>query len=370
MALLEASSLDLPALFPGLSGRTFLNTATMGQLPATANQALIGHLQHREQTAATDAPLWFDSLDRLRAKLATLIHASPTDIAFIPSTAHGLAIPLHGLDWQPGDEILTLDPEFPNNTYAPAQLARRGVLFREVPLSSLASSVSPRTRLVIVSALNYATGLRAPLSLIRSLAPHAILYVDGTQGLGGITLDAPSLGIDILAVHGYKWLLSPTGAGFVYINQATRHRIEPHIVGWRSHHAWRDWSNLHHGPPVFSSAAERYEGYFPAVPLYLAMEQSIDLFLQLGPQAIEDHNLTLAAQLRSSLSSLGATVLHDNTPLLACRFPQHDSNHLAAQLNARHIVCSARHSHLRLSLHLYNTPADITALAAALASLL
>ena len=185
MALLEASSLDLPALFPGLSGRTFLNTATMGQLPATANQALIGHLQHREQSAATDAPLWFDSLDRLRAKLASLIHASPTDIAFIPSTAHGLAIPLHGLDWQPGDEILTLDPEFPNNTYAPAQLARRGVVFREVPLSSLPSSVSPRTRLIIVSALNYATGLRAPLSLIRSLAPHALRYVDGTQGRAG-----------------------------------------------------------------------------------------------------------------------------------------------------------------------------------------
>jgi cysteine desulfurase/selenocysteine lyase len=370
MALLEASSLNLPALFPGLGGRTFLNTATMGQLPATANQALIDHLQRREQTAATDAPLWFDALDRLRAKLASLIHASPTDIAFIPSTAHGLAIPLQGLDWQPGDEILTLDPEFPNNTYAPAQLARRGVLFREVPLASLPQAISPRTRLIIVSALNYSTGLRAPIPLIRSLAPHALLYVDGTQGLGGIALDAPALGIDILAVHGYKWLLSPTGAGFVYINPASRLRIDPHIVGWRSHHAWRDWSNLHHGPPVFSSAAERYEGYFPAVPLYLAMEQSIDLFLQLGPHAIEDHNLTLAAQLHSRLASLGASVLHDNSPLLACRFPHLDSNHLAAQLNARNIICSARHGHLRLSLHLYNTPADLSTLVSTLSSLL
>lgn len=366
MALLEAQVLDRAALFPGLAGRTFLNTATMGQLPATANAAVLNHLERREQTAATDAPQWFDDLDRLRAKLATLIHATAADIAFIPSTAHGLAIPLQGIDWQPGDEILTLDPEFPNNTYGPAQLARRSVTFREVPLHQLAEAITPRTRLIIVSALNYATGLRAPLAQIRALAPDAILYVDGTQGLGGIAIDAPALGIDILSVHGYKWLLSPTGAGFVYINERTRQRIEPHIVGWRSHHAWRDWSNLHHGAPVFSTTAERYEGYFPALPLYYAMEQSIDLFLRLGPQAIEDHNLTLAAELRSRLATRGATVLHENTPLLACHFPGIDSNQLAAQLNARNIICSARHGHLRLSLHLYNTPADLDALISAL----
>jgi cysteine desulfurase / selenocysteine lyase len=350
---------EVRSRFPALKNRNYFNSATMGQLPQSASDAVMAHLQRRDHNATSDAPKWFDDLDRLRAKLAKLIHAEASDIAMIPSTAHGLSIALNGIDWQPGDRIVTLDPEFPNNTYAPSLLASKGVEFIESPLADLAHHINSRTRLVIVSALNYVTGLRAPIAEIRRLCPNALLYVDGTQGCGALEFNVPELDIDMFAVHGYKWMLSPTGAGFLYVKPSVRKWLPPNVIGWRSHHNWRDWSNLHHGTPVLSETAERYEGYFPAMPLYYAMEQSVDLFLQLGPSVIEARVLHLAAQCRARIVALGGTVAHENTPILASKFPGIDSTTLAKMLNERNIIITARHGLLRVSLHLYNNEADI-----------
>ena len=96
---------EVRSLFPSLANKTFLNSATMGQLPQSASDAVMAHLQRRDYSAAVDAPKWFDDLDRLRAKLGKLVNATADDIAMIPSTAHGLSIALNGIDWQSGDRV-------------------------------------------------------------------------------------------------------------------------------------------------------------------------------------------------------------------------------------------------------------------------
>ena len=57
----------------------------------------------------------------------------------------------------------------------------------------------------------------------------------------------------MFAVHGYKWMLSPNGAGFFYIAPQLRERLQPNVVGWRSHRDWRNVDNLHHGVPEFAA---------------------------------------------------------------------------------------------------------------------
>mgnify|MGYP003347517132 CR=1 FL=1 len=83
--------------FPALSGWTYLNTATFGQLPRCATDAVSRHWAHRDETACRDFLDWYDDADRLRRSLARLIHASAEDIAFIPSAAHALALVANGL---------------------------------------------------------------------------------------------------------------------------------------------------------------------------------------------------------------------------------------------------------------------------------
>ena len=107
-----------------------------------------------------------------------------------------------------------------------------------------------------------------------------LLFVDGTQSVGALRFDVGAIRPDMLAVHGYKWLISPTGAGFMYVSPELRERLRPNVIGWRSHRDWRNVDNLHHGVPELSDSAEKYEGGAVSFPLLYAMEAAIDLILE------------------------------------------------------------------------------------------
>ena len=167
---------------------------------------------------------WFDDADGIRDSVARLIHATADDIAFIPNACAGLSLLMGGIDWQPGDRVVTLENEFPNHYYYPTFLGARGVEFVETPFERFHESITPRTRLVAISMLNYSTGFRPPLiEMARFLRERdVLLYVDGTQGLGALQFDVSSVRPAMLSVDGYKWMLAPTGAGFLYVDPAVR----------------------------------------------------------------------------------------------------------------------------------------------------
>ncbi len=135
--------------FPALENWTYLNTATFGQLPRRGVEAVARHFAHRDELACWDFLTWYDDADRLRAKIARLIQCAADDIAFVPNATTALGILLSGIDWRAGDQILTLEHEFPNNLYAPSMLGRFGVEMMECPWEKLCGTVNERTRLVL-----------------------------------------------------------------------------------------------------------------------------------------------------------------------------------------------------------------------------
>jgi cysteine desulfurase/selenocysteine lyase len=364
------------AEFPALSSWTYLNTATFGQLPRRAAAAVARHWERRDETACGDFLAWFDDADRLRASLARLIHASADDIGFVPTAAHALALVVNGLgpDLQTGN-IVTLQDDFPNQLYLPK--------LREVTWEQFYSAIDSHTKIIAISEVNYATGFRPPLAEIgRFLAAipesrRPVLFVDGTQSLGALQFDVRATPVDVYAVHGYKWLISPNGAGFFYIAPHLRERLQPSVVGWRSHHDWRNVDDLHHGTPVFKTSAEKYEaGGLPSSLLY-AMEASVELILSIGPETIEQRVLRFAEDLRSHLRGLGAvldfdgsTGKHFDSQVVAAQFPGKDPGELARALRQKRILVAARHGRLRVSPHFYNQEEDIVRFSAELKALL
>jgi cysteine desulfurase / selenocysteine lyase len=339
--------------FPALSNWTYLNTATFGQLPRCATEAVTRHWAHRDETACGDFLGWFDDADRLRASLAQLINATADDIAFTPSAAHVLSFILNGLELKDGDNIVTLRGDFPNQLYLPQ--------LREVEWERFYDSIDARTRMVAISEVNYATGFRPPLAEIsRFLRERDVLFfLDGTQSAGALKIDLRATPLDVYAVHAYKWMISPNGAGFFYIAPDVRARFRPSVIGWRSHHDWRNVDNLHHGIPVFSSLAEKYEGGgLPSALLY-AMEASVGMLLSMGPEVIERRVLGLAGETRSRMRALGAVVEGDGSQIVAARFRSHDASKLARELKQRHVLVAARHGYLRISPHFYNNEEDL-----------
>jgi cysteine desulfurase / selenocysteine lyase len=364
------------AEFPALEGRTYLNTATFGQLPKRSVEAAARHFARRDETLCGDFLSWFDDIDQLRRALGRLIGAGQSDIAFIPNAASALALLLNGLEWKPGDRILTLKDEFPNNIYSPALLARRGVEFIETTLEDFYKELTPAVRLVVLSEVSYMNGRRPPLEEISRRVHElgGLLYVDGTQSLGALRFNVRTVEPDMFAVHGYKWLLSPNGAAFMYLRPSLRERIEPVVIGWRSHKTWREVDNLHHGAPEFVEAAEKYEGGMLAFAALYAMQASVEMILELGPETVERRVLELADYTRAALRRLGARLPCDEqpyfeSPIVAACFDRGDASALARELHARRVHISARHGLLRISTHFYNTEEDVDRLAAELKSL-
>ena len=358
--------------FPAIAHWTYLNTATIGQLPRRATDAVACHFARRDELACGDFLAWYDDADRIRAKIARLIHCTPQDVAFVPNASSALGLLLAGLNWLPGDQILTLEHEFPNNLYAPGLLGRFGVETIACPWDRFYDSVNAKTRLAILSSVNYTTGFAPPLAEVAEFlrARGVLLFVDGTQSVGALRFDAMRVQPDMLAVHGYKWLISPEGAAFFYIAPQLRERLQPNVVGWRTHRDWRNVDNLHHGTPELISSAEKYEGGGLSFALLYGLEASLDLILEIGPDVIELRVMDLAAQARRMLRELGATVADCASPILAARFEQHDVSALARMLREQRVLVAARRGLLRVSPHLYNNEQDLEVFERALRALL
>lgn len=355
------------AQFAAMSGWTYLNTATYGLMPQSAADAMACHVARRDERACSDFLEWFDDMDEIRGACARLVHCNWTDIAFVMNAATGLSTLILGLAWQPGDEVLTLEGEFPNQLYVSSVLRRLGVKLRAVPWSGFYSAVDARTRLAVVSTVNYATGFRVPLEEVSRYWRErgVFLYVDGSQSVGALEFDISRVRPSALCVDAYKWMLSPNGAGFLYVEPELRERLASSIVGWRSDRNWRSVDGLNHGEPVFAETAEKYEGGMLPFPSLYGMGAVLDLMLAIGPALIEARVLELASGARRVLRGLGGEVNADSSQIVTARMPGVDSGELARSLREERILVSARHGRLRVSPHFYNDEGDLEILEAA-----
>ena len=361
--------------FPALSRGTYLNTATFGQLANRTRAAIDRHLDHRDETACADFLDWFNDADQVRASVAQLLHAQPEDIAFISMAGQAISLLIAGIDWQPGDRIVTLENEFPNQIYFPALLAEKGVELVVSPWEHFYESITPRTRLVALSGLSYLNGFQAPAEEVGRYCRerNVLFYLDATQGCGALEFDLSQIPVDVFAVHAYKWMLAPNGTGFMYVAPQVRQWLKPNLVGWRSDRNWRNVDQLEAAAPQFGHAAERYEGGMLAHSLIYGLGASVEMMLEIGPRAIEQRVMELAGRTRQMLEAHGGEFLegeHYRSPILAPRFPGHDASLLAQQLKQAGVLVSARYGRLRVSTHFYNNENDIDRLSEVLKKLL
>jgi cysteine desulfurase/selenocysteine lyase len=359
---------SIRAEFPALAKWTWLNTATYGQVPIRARAAVDRHFARRDETASSDFLTWFDDVDAIRGLIAQLINCHADDIAFSMNAASALSLFLGGHEWREGDRIVTLRDEFPNQYYFAASLAERGV---ELIEKNEIDFLPERTRAVLVSTVNYSNGYRPDMALLSQLTHRAgaRLYVDGTQSVGALKFDVATVKPDMLAVDGYKWLLCPNGAPFFYVSPELRRALAPAVMGWRSDRGWRTVDELHHGVPQLPDSAQKYEGGMLNFPSIYGAGESVRMILDIGPEHIEQRVLELAGFTADILRRSGASIVNDNTNIVAAHWPDRDASALAIKLQQQRIIVAARHGNLRVSPHFYNTEADLELLESALRTL-
>jgi len=173
---------ELRREFPLTEECTFLDHAATSPLPGRTRAAMTRFIEMRRfVNQAWEA---YKTLDQdLRQALGRLINASPEEIAFVQNTAEGINIAAHAIPFQPGDNVIFCDMEYPANVYPWMNLERHGVEARIIPnregglaLDDLEEYVDQRTRVVAASSVEFLTGFRNDLQSIGELCKAKGIY--------------------------------------------------------------------------------------------------------------------------------------------------------------------------------------------------
>lgn len=360
----------------------YFDQAAVSPLPEPTRTAMELWLKEATEEGDTAWPRWNSELERCRGLAAGLIGATPQEISLVPNTTTGISIVAEGFPWQPGDNLVTLDNEFPSNIYPWMHLEQRGVELRRVPvtagepdLSKLRDACDRNTKIVSLSWVGYASGWRWEIPQAVELAHQcgALLMLDAIQGLGVHPIDVHAAGVDFLAADGHKWLVGPEGAGILFVRSAHLERLRPPQVGWNSMVHRYEFGRLEWR---LRDDASRFESGTYNMAGFLGFAASLQLLteLGLGPNSspIEASVLSFRESASELLRQRGADILNANTPVhhqsgIQCfSIPQVSPEQVRRVFHDGGVVVSCRGGGIRMSAHGYANEQDLERLGEAL----
>jgi L-cysteine/cystine lyase len=291
-------------LCPALANKTYFNYGGQGPLPSPALDAITASWQRIQELGPFTTSVWpfvEQETSRVRQALAALCGVAPHRLALTENVTSGCVLPLWGLPWSPGDELLLSDCEHPGVVAACQELARREKLeIRWLPvlelctnhgqnaldaavLAALEQALTPQTKLVALSHLLWNSGSVMPITAVaarlKQQPNQPWLLVDAAQSMGAIPVEEAAAAADIYAFTGHKWCCGPEGLGGVALSERLLEQGQPTLIGWRSlRHEASAGSSFH-------SDARRFEVATSCVPLCSGLATSLDLLAAEGTAA-------------------------------------------------------------------------------------
>ena len=288
-------------LMPALAHKTYFNYGGQGPLPEPSLEAIIASWRTIQALGPFTSAVWpfvEAQVAAVRSRLAAACGVGPHRIALTENVTSGCVLPLWGLQWQAGDELLISDCEHPGVVAACQELARRaGLGLAVLPvmalscqraaaelegaiLDALEQALTARTRLVVLSHLLWNTGAVMPIAQVAErLQGHGRqpwLLVDAAQSMGSIPVAEAAAAADIYAFTGHKWLCGPEGLGGVALSERLLEQAQPTLIGWRSLRHEGSAGSSWHGD------ARRFEVATSCVPLLAGLASSMDLLDDAG----------------------------------------------------------------------------------------
>jgi selenocysteine lyase/cysteine desulfurase len=365
---------EAAAQFGPFGGRAWFNTAHQGPLPRAAVAATehAAHLKAAPHLIRDDD--FRDVPERLRGLLADLVGGSPEQIVLGNSTSYGLHLIANGLDWDDGDEVLTIEGDYPATVLPWRRLEPLGVQVRGVRPAGdlltpgqLAAEIGPRTRLAAVTWVDSFTGRTLDLDGLGAVCRRegVLLIVNASQALGARPVDVTATPVDAVVCCGYKWLCGPYGTGFAWLHPDLLERLHPQQAYWLAMQAGRGLDQMRGTTVRDDLGARAFDVFCPAAfASTMPWIAALRLFLDAGVPAIADHDQQLVERLLSGLDTEQYKVIsprHGPARSTLVVLGRHDGGTEARhrQLAEAGVDAAYREGNLRLSVHLFNTPAEV-----------
>ena len=356
---------DLHVEFPQLASLRYLNHAAVAPWPQRAVSAVSRFAEHNAQCGARDYPDWLQVEQRLRQRLQRLLNApTSADIALVKNTSEALSFVAFGLDWRSGDRVVISNEEFPSNRVVWEALSRFGVEVIQVDLQqgdaeqALLDACGPRVRLLAISAVQYASGLRLDLQRLgEGCRQRGVLFcVDAIQQLGALPFDVQAYQCAFAMADGHKWLLGPEGLGLFYCRSDLREQLKLHEYGWHMLEHAGDYQRTDWQP---ARSARRFECGSPNMLGAMALEASLSLLEEVGMPAVAKGLHERVQWLLDGLDEIPGVSLHSpreverRAGILTFSLSGWDNAQLLERLKSEQVICAQRGGGIRFSPHFY-----------------
>ena len=363
------------AWFP-IDDVTYLNFAAHAAIPRVALNAVQLSVAAKTRPHIVDDRSFFSVAASLRQTLATLIGASPDEVALTSGAGAGLAAIAYALKWSAGDEVICARGEFPvqHATWKPME-AREGIKVRiAVPQGQfiqsddLVAAMTPSTRVVSVSHVRFDDGSMLDVSSLAAACKRngTLLVLDVSQSCGAMPMDVRILGADFIVCAGYKYLLSPWGTGFLWTRKENLDLLRPGPYNWLSQGV-ENFARLNYVDPEPAPTLSRWDSA-EAASIYnfnlTVMEASAKFVLDASPALIRDHNQALIDYFFERLPEgyrLASPRQASQRGVFGCIEVggRGDTEFLYQTLRAERFVVALREGKIRVAPHLLNSTQDI-----------
>ena len=322
--------------------------------------------------------------------IANYIGGQPSDIALTQNTTTGLSLIYHGLALREGDEVLTTAHDhYVHHESIRLATSRCGATWRKIPLFDSYDSISadqmverirkaigPRTKVIGVTWVHSASGLRLPIRRIADVVAQAnaardekdrlLLVVDGVHGIGVEDPKIVAMGCDAFSAGTHKWIFGPRGTGFVWAKPEVWARMRPLVPTFYAPEVFNAWGE--EKEPGSPRAAWFSPGGFQAFEHHWALPEAFQFHQSIGPARITARIHELNHQMKEGLARMPNVKLY--TPRdesLSAGMACFDVNGMKAgdvvsRLLDQKIIASTtpyRISYARVACGIVNTPDEV-----------
>jgi isopenicillin-N epimerase len=317
-----------------------------------------------------------------RSALAAFVGTAADNLVFVENATMGMNLVADNVALRAGDEVVLNDHEYGAVLRIWQRACRRAgaaapVIARlparfESPdevVAAIFAAVTERTKLVVVSHITSPTALILPVAAICAEARRrgVAVCIDGPHAPVQQPVDIDALGCNFYTASCHKWLSAPLGSGFLAVHPQHQARFEPVMLSW--------------GRLLPNVPQRWYEEFMWSgtrdASCYFAIADAIRFMEHVGAEAFRQRTHALAHYARVRLVELtGLEPPLADSPcwygsMALAPLPAVDAARLQNDLWREHgievpIIDFGGRQYVRVSCHLYNTPRQIDALAAAL----
>jgi selenocysteine lyase/cysteine desulfurase len=359
--------------FPTANKFVSLNAANVALMYHGAHQAII---EWQDDVALNGSNNFDDNSEEtvfgeLHQVVSQLINAGPDDIAAGSSATELLCSLAWAISPSKDQNVVSTEIVFPSTVYpwqrvasstgCEIRLAKEKNNF--IHINEIITLIDQHTAVVCISHVEYGNGQTFDLHLLAEAAHEhgALLVVDATQSAGAIPIDVQACPVDALISGAYKWLCGPFGAAFMYLSPHLQTKLEPGLVGFRSH---KNMWDLDASRIDYPQSAQKFEFSTMAFGCAVGLTRAINFLNDVGVENIFQHNRQLADLLIEGLQTSGAVITsplddESRSSIVRAHFENISSNKIIQSLKHAGVFVSRRGDSIRFSPHLYNSMSDI-----------